>query len=62
MRYTRREHEEWLNEVGIPDCDRKGEAGRIPDTCEHYGRWLRRNDPVAFNVSFSEREREVSPA
>ena len=59
MRYTKKEHEEWLDGVGIADEDRRSNGGRIPDDTRRFGAWLRRNDPVAFNVSFQEREREM---
>lgn len=58
MRYTRRDHEEWLDELGVPDDDLRSNGGRIPDGAR-YGRWMRKNDPVGFNVSFQEREREI---
>ena len=53
---TRKQFEEYLNEHGIPLDDLKSEGGRIPDTAK-YGRWLRKNDPVAFNVMFEEERR-----
>lgn len=53
---TRKEYEEYLNELGIPSHDLKSAGGRIPDTAK-YGRWLRRNDPVAFNVGYEEERR-----
>jgi len=57
--YTKSDHEEWLDEIGIPNEDRASEGGRIPDHCERYGAWMRRNDPIAFNVGFQERQREI---
>ena len=50
---TRKEYEENLNELGTPIDDLKSNGGRIQDTAR-YGSWLRRNDPVAFNVGFNE--------
>ena len=48
---TKSDYVIYLNEVGIPDDDKKSNGGRIPDNAE-YGEWLRRNDPIAFNVKF----------
>ena len=59
MRYTKRGHEEWLNELEAPEADRRSNGGRIPDFCR-YGSWIRRNDPIGFEVSYHEREREFS--
>jgi hypothetical protein len=53
---TRKQYEEYLNELGIPHDDVKSEGGRIPDTAK-YGSWLRRNDPVAFNVGYEDEKR-----
>ena len=50
---TRTEFESYLNEFGIPEQECKSNGGRIPDTMP-YGTWLRRNDPIAFNVAFNE--------
>ena len=56
---TRKEYEKWLNELGTPKEDLKSEGGRIPDTAR-YGNWLRRHDPIAFNVGYQEwRSEEV---
>ena len=53
MSKTRKDYEEWLNELGIPDDDLKSEGGRIPDRAK-YGSWIRRNDPILFNVGYRE--------
>lgn len=50
---TKKEYEEYLNEVGIPDDDLKSAGGRIPDHA-NYGSWLRRNDPIAFQVGYND--------
>ena len=55
---TRQEFAESLNELEIPFHDLKSNGGRIPDDAR-YGDWLRRNDPVAFNVAFQEARREA---
>lgn len=52
---TRKQYEKYLNEIGIPVDDLKSEGGRIPDNAK-YGRWLRKNDPIAFNVGYNEEE------
>ena len=53
MKATKRDYEEWLNELGAPEDDKKSNGGRVPDNCK-YGSWLRRNDPIAFQVGFNE--------
>lgn len=50
---TKKEYEEYLNELEIPCDDLKSEGGRIPDGSK-YGTWLRRNDPIAFEVGFQD--------
>lgn len=42
-------YESFLNQMGCPVDDLKSNGGRVPDYCK-YGSWLRRNDPIAFNV------------
>jgi hypothetical protein len=54
---TQAEYIEWLNELGVPREDMRSEGGRIPDNAQ-YGAWIKRNDPVAFNVGFQEWKRE----
>ncbi|MFS0841303.1 hypothetical protein [Paenibacillus sp. 1P03SA] len=55
---TRKEFEQYLNELSMSDDEKKSNGGRIPDNCK-YGSWLRRNDPVMFNVGFGhERSKE----
>ena len=53
MKATKRDYEEWLNELGAPEHDLKSNGGRVPDNSK-YGSWLRRNDPIAFQVGFNE--------
>ena len=50
---TRHDYEEYLNEIGIPEDDKKSNGGRVPDNAS-YGAWMRKNDPIAFNVGFNE--------
>ncbi len=47
----KKEYEEYLNELDIPEDDKRSNGGRIPDHCK-YGTWLRRNNPIAFNAGF----------
>jgi hypothetical protein len=58
---TKKDYEEYLNDFGdIPDHDKTSHGGRIPDWAM-YGSWLRRNDPIAFNVGFNEFIQEHDP-
>lgn len=50
---TRAEYEAWINEIPVAWADCKSNGGRIPDNAK-YGSWLRRNDPIAFNVGYQE--------
>lgn len=50
---TKQDYQDYLNDVGTPEDDKKSNGGRIPDHAE-YGRWLRRNDPIAFNVGYND--------
>ena len=50
---TKKDFEEYLNEIGTPEDDKKSNGGRIPDYCK-YGTWLRKNDCIAFEVGYSE--------
>ncbi len=52
---TEKEFIEYLNELGVPEDDKKSNGGRIPDFCK-YGEWLKRNDPIAFNLGYQEFE------
>ena len=49
--YTKQDYETDLNELSTPKEDLKSSGGRIPDTAK-YGTWLRRNDPIAFEVGY----------
>ncbi len=44
---------EYLNEIGAPEDDLRSNGGRIPDGAK-YGNWLKKNDPIAFNVGYQE--------
>lgn len=39
---------EELNELGVPENDKRSNGGLIPDRTTKYGNWLYRNDPTAF--------------
>jgi len=54
---TKSEYEEYLNEIGIPEDDKRSNGGRIPDDA-NYGTWLRRNDSIAFEVGYQEYNRK----
>lgn len=54
---TKQEYQESLNELPIPFEDQKSNGGRIPDHAK-LGDWMRRNDPIAFQVGFQEADRE----
>lgn len=50
----RSEYEAFLNELGCSDDD-MAPHGRVPASyIDRYGTWLRRNDPIAFNVGYNE--------
>jgi hypothetical protein len=54
---SRSEYEAYLNDFPVPDHDLRSNGGRIPDHAK-YGSWLRKNDPVAFDVEYQEYCRE----
>lgn len=56
MKKTRHEFEIELDEIGIPEDDKKSNGGRIPDSA-NYGSWLRMHDPIAFEVGYNEWKR-----
>ena len=51
MKTTEKNFIKYLNEIGIPEDDKKSNGGRIPDHSK-YGSWLYKNDTIAFNVGF----------
>jgi len=53
MRITKKDYQKFLNELGIPEHDLQSMGGRIPD-CAKYGNWLRKYDPIAFEVGYNE--------
>jgi hypothetical protein len=50
---TKKQYEDFLNEIGITEDDKKSNGGRISDHYK-YGTWLRRNDCIAFECGFSD--------
>lgn len=50
---TKAEYEDSINRIPVPFAECKSNGGRIPDHAK-YGSWLRRNDPVAFQVGYNE--------
>ena len=54
---TKQDYEIELNETGVPESDKKSNGGRIPDYT-NYGRWLRKNDPIAFECGYNEFKRQ----
>lgn len=54
---TQKQFVEYLNDIEIPEHDKKKNGGRIPRKAK-YGSWLKKNDPIAFNVAYQEHERE----
>lgn len=55
---SKREYTEYLNDLG----DDYGGAAMIDERCPEgakYGNWLRRNDPIAFNVGYGDKCREL---
>jgi hypothetical protein len=53
MKNTKSNYEKYLNEIGTPEDDKKSNGGRIPNHSK-YGNWMRKNDPIAFEVGFRE--------
>ena len=53
MKKTRHNYEVYLDELGVPEHDKKSNGGRISDYA-NYGAWLRRNDPIAFECGYSD--------
>ena len=53
---SRHDFEIELDEMGIPESDKKSNGGRIADSA-NYGSWLRWNDPIAFEVGYHEWEK-----
>jgi len=57
MKATKLNYEIDLNEIEVPENDKKSNGGLIPDYCK-YGSWLRKNDTIAFECGFSDWKRD----
>jgi hypothetical protein len=53
------DYEEYLNELGVPEDDKRSNGGNVLDSAR-YGSWMRRTDKVAFNVGYQEYCAKVS--
>ena len=49
---TKSDYEEYLNVLGVPEDDKYENGGRIRS--DKYGTWVRKNDPIAFEVGYNE--------
>ena len=56
MEYTMKQHEEHLNKTGTPAEMSVLSKRRIKEG--GYGTWLRRNDPIQFEISYRDALRE----
>jgi len=55
MTYTKKMAEDYLNEMGCPDHDHPENGGRVSwKMVNKYGTWLRKHDPIAFEVYYQE--------
>lgn len=55
---TKNDYEEYLNDLGVPESDKKSNGGLIPDRTRLYGSWLRKNDSIMFEVTYNEWKNE----
>lgn len=55
---SKAEYENSINDIPVPHEETQSAGGRIPDHTTRYGSWLRRNDPIAFEVGYQEWARE----
>ena len=51
-------YERHLNELGVPDKQKKSKGGIIPDYVK-YGTWLRVNDPEKFLNGYEDYKAEA---
>lgn len=55
LKKTKEKYVELLNEIGVPEYDHPENGGRVPyKHLNTYGLWLRKNDPIAFRVGYSD--------
>lgn len=50
---SKKDYQDYLNEMGTPEDDKYSNGGRVPDS-SNYGDWMRKNDPIAFEVGYQE--------
>lgn len=55
MKLSKKYYIEYLNEIGIPEDDKKSNGGRVSDNC-NYGKWMQNNDPIGFECGYQEAE------
>lgn len=51
---TKAWYEQYINDVPVPESDKKSNGGEIPDHVTKWGTWLRKNDPISFNMGYNE--------
>ena len=58
---TKKDYVEYLNEIGVPEHDHPENGGRVTwSYINKYGEWLKKNDPIAFEVGYSEWKNEYA--
>ena len=50
---TKKQYENYLNDFNVPESEKKSNGGPIPNKSK-LGTWLRKNDPIAFEVGYRE--------
>ena len=57
MKKSKLTYEYYVNELGCPEHDHPENGGRVSwSMVNRYGSWLRRHDPIAFDVGYREWE------
>ena len=51
MKKTKLAYQQHLNEIGTPQAELRSNGGRVYDFAK-WGNWMRKNDPIAFEVGF----------
>lgn len=57
MGITKQDAERYLNDAGIPEQDKRSNGGRVMDSVP-YGTWMRRNDPIQFDIIWKQYNRK----